>query len=75
MNFKFVKVILAQVSTLIFPYFGKAFNPIHDRPLRGCSRMGREGARRPFSLKSVTYIHDDETWHCHTLPKEDPKNI
>ena len=27
------------------------------------------------SLKIVTHIPNDETWHSCTLPKEDPKNI
>ena len=38
---------------------------------------GGGGAKRPPSLKSVTHIisYNDETWHSHTLPKEDPRNI
>ena len=33
---------------------------------------GGGGAKRPPSLKSIT-ISYNETWHSHTLPKEDPK--
>ena len=37
-----------------------------------------EGGKKPPlpTLKSVTYILNDETWHIYTLlPKEDPKNM
>ena len=27
----------------------------------------------PENLSPMTY--NDETWHCYTLPREDPKNI
>ena len=27
------------------------------------------------SIKSVTHTYNYKTWHSHTLPKEDPKNI
>ena len=33
------------------------------------------GAKRTPSLKSITHILQDETWHYYTLPKKDPKNI
>ena len=33
---------------------------------------GGGGAKRPPSLKFIT-ISYNETWHSHTLPKEDPK--
>ena len=32
-------------------------------------------AKKAPSLKSVTHILNDETWHSCTLPKEDPKDI
>ena len=45
-------------------------------------RMGIFGAARGWgqpksapSVKSVTHIHNDETWHSYTLPKEEPKDI
>ena len=46
-------------------------------------RIGRFGAAHGWerahkgspSLKSVTYILHDETWHSYSLPKKDPKNI
>ena len=41
--------------------------------LFGSAHGGRE-AKRPPSLKSVTNIYNDETWHSYTLPKQDPKN-
>ena len=51
----------------------KGLNPIQDGHFRCCSRIG--GDKKAPSLKSVTHIYNDETWHSCTLPKENPKNI
>ena len=44
--------------TLLLEYISMVviINPIQDGLFRGCSGMGRGGAKRPPSLKSVTYI-------------------
>ena len=41
----------------------------------GLSRAAQEwqGAKRRPSLKSITHILNDKTWHTYTLTKEDPK--
>ena len=36
---------------------------------------GGGGVKSPPPLKFVTYPTMIKTWHNHTLPKEDPKNI
>ena len=36
---------------------------------------GGGGAYGPFPKTCRTYPTSDETWHSHTLPKKDPKNI
>ena len=50
--------------------------PYLDGSFLGCSWMrGGGGKKGPLSLKLVTHLTNDETWHSYTLPKEDPKNI
>ena len=51
---------------------GKRVNPIQNGHFWGCSRM--EGAKRSPPSKILSHIScNDETWHNHTLPKEDKK--
>ena len=50
-------------------------NPIQHGLFRGCSWMGG-GKKAPLPKICRTYsTMMNETWHSHTLPKEDPKNI
>ena len=58
-------------------YYGNAAitKTIHDRPFRGCSRMGWVRSKREDGQKSVIHIPQWRYFAEYTLTKEDPKKI
>ena len=77
-RFVFIKVYICVqqdawklwLLDVIIPF---KINPIQDGHFRGYSRM--EGGKFAPLTKICQISYSDETWHCYTLPKEDPKNI
>ena len=54
-------------------FLDKYLNPIQDGPLSGCLRIG---CKKTLPLQILSHIsYNDETCHCYTLPKEDPKTF
>ena len=58
-------------QSCVYLFIRRLFNTIQDGSCRGCSR--KEGELKG-PLPKICYIsYNDETWHSHTLPKEDVK--